>query len=155
MASIVLVHTYNTQEASWEAINAAFSREVDSLVSLCRYLYILSKVCLLLVFLSFLSMPLGFTRQTLGATYVRLLLAGDHSPLPIPLPSAVSGFFSGISSVSLYISTATKHVRLLHRTRVTGRGFIRIIYSRGPIPRHFTNIHTYICPDFDSTLHDH
>ena len=42
------MHTYNTQEASQKAINAAFSRKVDSLVSLCRYLYILSKVCLLL-----------------------------------------------------------------------------------------------------------
>jgi len=31
---ILLVHTYNTQEASRKAINAAFSREVDSLVSL-------------------------------------------------------------------------------------------------------------------------
>ena len=30
----ILVHTYNTQEASREAINATFSREVDSLVSL-------------------------------------------------------------------------------------------------------------------------
>ena len=114
---LLLVHTYNTQEASREAINAAFSREVDSLVSLCRYLYILSKVCLLLVFLSFLSMPLGFTHQMLAATYVRLQLAGDHSPLPIPLPSALSELFSGISSVSLHISTAT--CELLPRTRVT------------------------------------
>ena len=32
--NILLVHTYNMQEASREAINAAFSREVDSLVSL-------------------------------------------------------------------------------------------------------------------------
>jgi len=32
--------------------------------------------------------------------YVRLLLAGDHSPLPITLPSVVSELFSGISSVS-------------------------------------------------------
>ena len=32
--SVTLVHTYNTQEASREAINAAFSCEVDSLVSL-------------------------------------------------------------------------------------------------------------------------
>ena len=78
---------------------------------LCRYLYILSKVSLLPVFLSFLSTPLGFTRQTLGATYVHLLLAGDHSPLPITLPSAVSELFSGISSVSLHISTATKCVK--------------------------------------------
>jgi len=31
---ISLVHTYNTQEASREANNAAFSCEVDSLVSL-------------------------------------------------------------------------------------------------------------------------
>jgi len=101
------VHTYNTQEASREAINTAFSREVDSLVSLCRYLYILSKVCLLPVFLSFLITPLGFTRQMLGATYVHLLLAGNHSPLPTPLPSVVSELFSGISSVSLHISTVT------------------------------------------------
>jgi len=120
----ILVHTYNTQEVSREAINAAFSCEVDSLISverwwLCRYLYKLSKVCLLLVFLSFLSMPLGFTHQTLGVTYVCLLLVGDHSPLPIPLPSAVSELFSSISSVSLHISTATKRVKLLHRTRVT------------------------------------
>ena len=93
--------------------------KVDSLVSLCRYLYILSKVCLLPVFLSFLSMPLEFTRQTLGATYLRLLLACDHSPLPIPLLSAVSELFSGISSVSLHIGTMTKRVKLLHRTRVT------------------------------------
>jgi len=33
-------------------------------------------------------------------------LVGDHSPLPITLPSAVSELFSGISSVSLHISTA-------------------------------------------------
>jgi len=65
------------------------------------------------VFLSFLSMPLEFTCQTLGATYVHLLLAGNHSPLPITLPSAVSELFSfsGISSVSLHISTVTKHVK--------------------------------------------
>jgi len=107
------------QEASREAINAAFSHKVGSVVSLCRYLYILSKVCLLLVFLSFLSMLLGFTRQTLGATYVRLLLVGDLSPLPIPLKSAVSELFNGISSVSLHICTTTKRVKLLHRTRVT------------------------------------
>ena len=48
---------------------------------LCGYLYILSKG-LLPVFLSFLSTPLGFTRQTLGVTYVHLQLASDHSPLP-------------------------------------------------------------------------
>ena len=54
------------------------------------------------MFLSFLSTLLGFTRQTLGATYVRLQLVGDHSPLPITLPSAVSELFSGISSMSLH-----------------------------------------------------
>ena len=58
-----------------------------------------------------LNMPLGFTRQTLGATYIRLLLTGDHSPLPITLLSAVSELFRGISSVSLHISTATKRVK--------------------------------------------
>jgi len=92
----------------------------------------------------------------LGATYARLLLAGDHSPLPITLLSAVSELFSGISSVSFHISTATK-CEVLNRTHVVhlSGGFIRIIYERGPITRHFTNIHTYINPDFDSTLHDH
>ena len=30
----ILVHMYNTQEASQEAINATFSHEADSLVSL-------------------------------------------------------------------------------------------------------------------------
>jgi len=108
------VHTCNTQEASREAINAAFSREVDSLFSLCRYLYILSKVCLLLVFLSFLSMPLGFTCQTLGSTYVHLLLAGDHSPLPIPLPLAVSE-----PSVAFRLCLSASVPRQnVHRTRV-------------------------------------
>ena len=46
----------------------------------------------------------------LGAMYIRLLLVGDHSPLPISLLSAVSELFSGISSVSLHIST-TKRVK--------------------------------------------
>ena len=82
-------------------------------------MYILSKVGLLPVFLSFLSMPLEFTRQTLGATYVRLLLVGNHSPLPIPLPSAVSELFSGISSVSLHIHTDQYRDKTFHRTRVT------------------------------------
>ena len=43
------------------------------------------------VFLSFLCTPLAgiFTRQMLGATYIRLLLAGDHSPLSFTLPSMV------------------------------------------------------------------
>ena len=53
-------------------------------------------------------MLLGFTPQTLGATYVRLLLAGVHSPLSIALPS-----------VSLHISAATKRVKLLNRIHVT------------------------------------
>jgi len=98
------------QEASREAINAAFSREAVSLVSVEGCVdTCMSKVGLQPVFLSFLSTPLGFTRWTLGATYVHLLLAGDHSPLSIALPSAVSD--SGISSVSLHISTATKRVK--------------------------------------------
>ena len=49
--------------------------------------------------------------QMLVAMYVRLLLVGDHSPLPITLPSAVSELFSDISSVSLHISTGTKRVK--------------------------------------------
>ena len=49
----------------------------------------------------------------LGTTYVCLLLAGNHSPLPITLPSAVSELFGGISSVSFRISTTTKHVKCL------------------------------------------
>ena len=42
------------------------------------------------VFLSFLGTLLEFTCQMLGATYVCLLLAGNHSPLPITLLSAVT-----------------------------------------------------------------
>jgi len=38
---------------------------------------------------------------------------------------------------------------------VPGPGFVRRIYTRDPITRHFTNINTYICPDFNSTLHGH
>jgi len=44
--NIILVHTYNSQEASQEAINAAFNHKADSLVSLQKavsILYILSK----------------------------------------------------------------------------------------------------------------
>ena len=140
------MHTYNTQEALREAINAAFSREVDSLVSLCQYLYILSKVCLLLVFLSFLSMPLGFTCQMLGATYVRLLLAGNHSPLPIPLPSAVSELFSGISS-GLSISVPRQNMWscfIKHVLRIVpGLGVRTHNLRSGPNNKTFYK-HTYI-----------
>jgi len=126
---------------------------------LCWYLYILSKVGLLLVFLSFLSMPLGFTRQTLGATYVCLLLAGDRSPLPITLLSAVSELFSGILYVSLHISTATKCVKCFIEHVLCNVPGVRMHNLRtGPNNRTFykhTYIHTYISPDFDSTLHDH
>ena len=112
------------------------------------YLYILSKVCLLPAFLSFLSTQLGFTSpQTLGAMYICLLLAGDHSPLPITLLSAVSELFSGILSVSIHISTVPRQnvqSALENTCCALFWGFIRIIYAWGPTTRHFTNMHTYI-----------
>jgi len=52
-----------------------------------------------------------FTTCVHPTMYVCLLLVGDHSPLPITLPSVVSELFSGILSVSLHISTATEHVK--------------------------------------------
>ena len=79
--------------------------------------------------------------MAVGATYVRLLLAGNYSPLPITLPSAVSELFSGKNVWSALQNTCC----------ALSRGFVCIIYVWGPITTHFTNIHTYIhLPDFDS-----
>ena len=68
----------------------------------------------LVYYLCFLSMPAGIH---LGATYVHTSPAGARlfsSPyIAFTLPSVVSEFFSGISSVSVHISTITKGVKCL------------------------------------------
>ena len=59
----------------------------------------------------FLEHAAGIHPPDAGSNVHALLLVGDHSPLPITRPSAVSELFSGILSMPLHISTVTKCVK--------------------------------------------
>ena len=73
---------------------------------------------------------------------VRMSPAGGR-PFSSPYPLAVCSLWA----LQWHFVCASKYRNkmLLHRTALSwGRGFVRIIYARGPITRHFTNIHIYI-----------
>ena len=84
--------------------------------------------------------------------YVRLLLASDHSPLPITLLSAVSELFSGILSVSLHISSVTKREKCFIEHVLHIVPGVRMHNLRAGPNNKTLYKHTYISQDFDSTL---
>jgi len=75
------------------------------------------------------------------------MLVGDHSPLPITLLSVVSELFSGISSVSLHISTTKRVKRFIEHVLHIVPGVRMHNLCAGPNNKTFYKhiyIHTYI-----------